>query len=45
MTSREIIITHHEVEDEITPEELEELHELLADMLFEAWRKEKGISL
>ena len=46
MTSREIVITHSVAEDdEIQPEEIEELHELYADLFFQEWLREKGFQV
>ena len=41
---REIIFTHRECEELVTSEQMREVEELLADMLFRGWLKEKGFS-
>ncbi len=47
MTQRgEIVFTHSEVEgDEITAAEIEELHEIFVDILFQEWLREKGFQV
>ena len=42
---KEIIFRAHETEEEITPEQIAEVHEILADILLQMWLKklkEKG---
>lgn len=40
---REIIFAHHVVDEELSSEKILEIEEIVSEMLFKAWLKEKGI--